>query len=93
MKNLKIKNELLLQELEALSAKLDITIRYEKGDFSGGFCRIKDTKVIIVNKKLPIDQKIKIISSELAKLETEDIFVLPAIRELFQQNVFENGGN
>ena len=93
MKNPKIKNEMLLQELEALCTKLDISIRYEKGDFAGGLCRIKDKRAIIINKNLSIDQKVKIIASELAKLETDDIFILPAIRELFQQNVFENTEN
>jgi len=86
MKNLKIKSEMLLQELESLCHKLDIPIRYEKGDFQGGLCRIKDKKEIIINNKLPIEQKIKLISSELSKLETDNVFVLPAIRELFQDS-------
>ncbi|MBI5020098.1 MAG: hypothetical protein HZB59_01540 [Ignavibacteriales bacterium] len=42
----------LVTELEQLAKQLGINIRYEKGDFEGGFCVLKDQKVVVVNKRL-----------------------------------------
>lgn len=42
----------LLSELEQIAKKLGINIRYEKGDFEGGFCVLKEQKVVVVNKRL-----------------------------------------
>jgi|WetSurMetagenome_2_1015567.scaffolds.fasta_scaffold1101420_2 hypothetical protein len=42
----------LVGDLEALAKQLGINIRYEKGDFEGGFCVLKDQKVVVVNKRL-----------------------------------------
>ena len=42
----------LVTELEQLAKQLGINIRYEKGDFEGGFCVLKEQKVVVVNKRL-----------------------------------------
>jgi hypothetical protein len=42
----------LVAELEQLAKRLGINIRYEKGDFEGGFCVLKEQKVVVVNKRL-----------------------------------------
>jgi hypothetical protein len=42
----------LVGELEKLAKQLGINIRYEKGDFEGGFCVLKEQKVVVVNKRL-----------------------------------------
>ncbi len=39
---------------EKLAATLGYTVRYEKGDFRGGACRINDDKQIIINSAAPI---------------------------------------
>ncbi len=79
-------NEVILQELENIGSKLGVTVRYDKGDFVGGFCRIDDGKFIIVNKKLTIIKKISIIANELSKLDIENIFILPKLKEIIIQN-------
>ncbi|MBI5476845.1 MAG: hypothetical protein HY964_08935 [Ignavibacteriales bacterium] len=42
----------IVGDLELLAKQLEINIRYEKGDFEGGFCVLKDKKVVVVNKRL-----------------------------------------
>ena len=44
--------EQLLKELESLADSSGITVRYEKGDFEGGFCVLKEERLIVVNKQL-----------------------------------------
>ena len=79
-------DEIILQELENICCKLGLTLRYEEGDFIGGLCRIDDEKLIIINKKLPIDKKIKLIAQEISTLNFEDIFILPAVKEIILEN-------
>ncbi len=47
-----------LNKLEDLIAETDYILRYERGNFNSGWCVLKDTKVIIVNKFFATDGKI-----------------------------------
>ena len=78
--------ESVLQELENISTKLGVIVRYELGDFVGGLCRIDNAKFIIVNKKLPLSKKINVIAREISNLDIEDIFILPAVKEIILEN-------
>ncbi|GAG18134.1 unnamed protein product, partial [marine sediment metagenome] len=71
----------LLQELENLATRLDIAVRYEDGDFNGGLCRIKDEQVIFVNKKLSPEKKVTLLAQELAKLDLNNMYILPNLRD------------
>lgn len=42
----------IVTDLEKVAKALGINIRYEKGDFEGGFCVLKEQKVVVVNKRL-----------------------------------------
>jgi len=77
---------IILQELENVCCKLGLNLRYEVGDFIGGLCRIDEEKLIIINKKLPINRKIKLIAQEISTLNFEDIFILPAVKEIILEN-------
>ena len=47
-------------------------LRYEKGNFLGGDCRLRDDNIIVVNKFLPIEGKIFTIARVLHKLNPAD---------------------
>ncbi len=47
-----------LSLLEKTIKELGYTLRYEKGNFLGGACRIRDDNVVVVNKYLPLEGKI-----------------------------------
>jgi hypothetical protein len=81
-----MEKEVILQELENICEKLGVKLRYENGDFVGGLCRISEEKFIIVNKKLAIDKKIMLIAKEISILNFEEIFILPAIKEIIIEN-------
>lgn len=78
--------ELVLQGFETLIQNLSIELRYEKGDFTGGLCRIGQKDVFIINNKLPIDNKINLIADELKRLNLEQIYIRPALREIIKNN-------
>jgi len=77
-----MKTEHILQAFENLLNNLSIDIRYEKGDFNGGLCRMPNKYVLIINSKLPREQKIKLIASELNSLDLNHIYIRPALRKI-----------
>jgi hypothetical protein len=57
-----------LDILESAIAGLGFRLRYEKGSFVGGDCRVKENRVVVVNKFLPIEGKIATIASVIRKI-------------------------
>jgi len=43
--------------LETAIKELGYTLRYEKGDFLGGDCRLHENRVVVVNRFLPLEGK------------------------------------
>ncbi len=74
-------NERLIQEIETLLEQLSIPIRYEKGNFKGGLCRINEERLFILNKNLPLEQKLQIFREELSHLDLENVFIRPVLRD------------
>ncbi len=82
-----MKTENILQAFENLVNNLSIDLRYEKGDFNGGLCRMPDRDILIVNSRLPMEQKIKLIASELNSLDLNHIYIRPALREIITEKI------
>ena len=47
-----------LNKLEDLLAESEYVLRYERGNFQSGWCILKDTKIIVVNKFFALYGKI-----------------------------------
>ena len=74
-----------LQDLKSLAAQLGATVRFEKGDFKGGYCILHDSKVIIVNKMTSQQRKVMILSAALKELGIDKIYLAPKIREIIDE--------
>ncbi len=59
-----------LTKIENLFRDLGFKIRYEKGNFKSGSCFILQSKVIVINKFVTLEQKI---NSMIDMLVTEEI--------------------
>lgn len=77
--------EEILQELKSVADQLGASVRFEKGDFKGGYCIIHDKKVIVINKMTNLQRKIMILSTALKELGIEDIYVAPRTREIIDE--------
>lgn len=82
-----MRDDQLFQELKNLAEKLDVTVAEHSFKNAGiavksGFCLVKDRKHCILDKNLRLAKKIRILVKTLAGMPHEDIFVVPAIREL-----------
>ena len=82
-----MKIQSILQGFENLIENLSIDLRYEKGDFAGGLCRMPNKNVLIINSKLPVENKIKLIASELKMMELNHIYIRPALREIIDEGL------
>ena len=70
----------LLEKLGEVAKQLGIDLRWDEGEFSGGICRLRDRRILVINRSLPTAVKVKVLCRELAHLDISSIFVLPAIR-------------
>ena len=86
-----MKEDEILAGLEKLVESLSIQLRYEKGDFGGGYCVLKEKRMLIVNSALTTAQRIKVLAGELAAMNLDDIFVLPALREVIAESAMQPG--
>ncbi len=57
-----------LDKIESLFAESDYMLRYEKGNFKSGYCILKDTKVVIINKYYTLEGKINTLIDILKEL-------------------------
>ena len=87
----KLKPEKLFILFEELAEKMNINIVQGKGDFIGGMCSVNDESYIVINKVKPMSQRLNILGAEFSKLDLNNIFVSPALRDFIediQQDIF-----
>jgi len=77
--------EVLLEDLKSLAAQMGARVRFERGDFKGGYCLLKDDKVVVINKLSTLQKKVTILASALRELGIEDIYLTPKLREYIEE--------
>jgi hypothetical protein len=87
--------ESLLDELKQLAIQIGAKVRFERGDFKGGYCLMKKDKIIVINKLSNLQRKVYILASALKELGLEQLYISPKIRELIEEfdNNYENLNN
>ncbi|MCX7984571.1 MAG: hypothetical protein N3A63_06685 [Bacteroidetes bacterium] len=79
--------EYMIHELEALARNCGIAIRYEKGDFEGGYCVLKEKRLIVINKRLLPARKASVLAQGLAEVGIDEVYLKPAIREFIEDEL------
>lgn len=74
----------LLDELKEIALQKGIKVRFEKGDFNGGYCVLKSEKVIVINKLAQAQRKLFILVEALKEIGIEDIYINPKIRNIIE---------
>ena len=82
-----MKPEQIYQELKDLAEKLDIYVTEKNFRNTGinvksGLCKVKGKYLFIMDKHKSIQKKNNILAACLSKMKHENIFVVPAVREL-----------
>jgi len=85
-----MKPEQVYQELKDLAEKLEINVsehnfRTTEINVKSGLCKAKGQNMLILDKHKSIQKKINILASHLTKIPHENIFIVPAIRDLLEK--------
>jgi hypothetical protein len=61
-----------LSKLEDIFSEVGYVLRYEKGNFKAGYCLLKDTKVVIINKYFNTESRINCLAELLKSINIEE---------------------
>jgi len=82
----------LIAELEEIAAQLGLKVRYEKGNFEGGFCILKEERLLVINKKLPDPKRASTLAQALNEYGIENVFIKPAVRQYVEDELARQRG-
>ena len=77
--------ENILIDLKELAVQMGAKVRFERGDFKGGYCIIKEDRIIVINKLSNLQRKVITLTSALKDLGVEEIYLPPKLRELIEE--------
>ncbi len=85
-----MKPDQLYQELKDLAERMQISVLEQNLKTSGlkirsGLCTVKGQKLFIMDKHKSVHKKIKILTAQLARIPHEDMYIIPAVRELLEK--------
>ncbi|MCF7809823.1 hypothetical protein K9N50_02405 [bacterium] len=75
-----LKREKLLSDLSDIAERLFVEVRIEQGAFLSGSCSVHGSKILIINKRQSLDERIAALAREISDIGTEKLFIKPAIR-------------
>lgn len=82
-----MKQEEIIEELHNVARQLGVNIRYERGDFEGGYCILKEQKILLVNRILMPVRKASVLAIALQEIGLETVFLKPALRVYIEDEV------
>ena len=90
-----MKPEQIYHELKDLAEKLGVTVSEQSFRASGipvksGFCLIKGEMHCIIDKNINLHKKTTILAQSLFDLPHENMFIVPAVRDIIQKHGRKN---
>jgi hypothetical protein len=82
-----LKIDKIFEYLLELAERMGIRIVKGKGDFHGGGCRIRQDKVIVINKIKPIEYQSRTIVEGLSNYGLSDHYLIPAVRSYIEESL------
>ncbi len=73
----------VLRELEALAGRLGVLVRFEPFDLDlgkGGLCRLRGRPLVVIDARLPLLDRIAVLSQALACFDLEAVYLPPLLR-------------
>ena len=85
-----MKPEQIYQELKDLAEKFEITVSEQNFRTTGikvksGLCKVKGKNLFVMDKHKSVHKKIDILASYLTEFPHEDLYIIPAIREILEK--------
>jgi hypothetical protein len=80
-------HEELFEELKSLASELGIKVRFENGNFDGGYCLLREERLLVLNRRFTVPKKIRTLALGLNEYGLGDIFIRPAVREAIEDEL------
>lgn len=87
-----MKEQELLDQLVDLARTLDFDVRFERGSFQDGFCRLPsgeevslERNVVVLNRSSSVSKKVATLSRALSRQPLDGVFLLPAVRDAIEK--------
>ena len=74
-----------LNKLEDILSESAYILRYEKGNFKSGYCILKDTQIVIVNKYFTTEGKVNCLVDILKELDIDANTLSEKNKKLFSE--------
>jgi hypothetical protein len=92
-----MKPEQIYQELKDLAEKFEISVSEQNLRTTGikvksGLCKVKGKNLFVMDKHKSIHKKIDILASYLTEFPHEDLYIIPAIREILEKKGIQTIG-
>jgi hypothetical protein len=83
---------ILLEELKQVFEKLGVELREqalesEAGKAKSGLVRVRDTKIVLLDSSLSMEEKISILTRILEEFNLEGLYLSPYLRKWMEDNV------
>ncbi|CUU07695.1 hypothetical protein JGI1_01879 [Candidatus Thermokryptus mobilis] len=83
----KRKPEAILEELEKFIQGLGITLKYEKGDFEGGYCVLKEKRMIVINKLANVQKRISLLAQSILEIGVDEKLMDENIKSIIEDEI------
>jgi hypothetical protein len=83
----KRKPEAILEELEKFVRGLGITLRYERGDFEGGYCVLKEQGMIVINKLANTQKRISLLAQSIMEIGFDEKLMDENIKSIIEDEI------
>lgn len=60
------------EKLQAILKAQEYVIRYERGNFKGGYCLVMEQRMILINKFYPLESKINTLADIIREIEVDE---------------------
>lgn len=83
----KRKPEAILEELERFVREIGLKLRYERGDFEGGYCVLKDQKMIVINKLANTQKRISLLAQSIVEIGVDENLMTDEIKSVIEDEL------
>lgn len=79
-----------LSKLEDIFSEAGLVLRYEKGNFKSGYCILKETGMVIINKYYSLDGKINCLLEILKEVEIDPEVLKERSQKIYSEFIQAN---
>jgi hypothetical protein len=86
-----MKPEDIIDDLQDVARQIGVTVRFEKGDFEGGYCVLRDQRLVLINKRLMPTRRASLLALALQTIGLDAVFLKPAVRQYIEDEAARAG--